>query len=103
LLVASKPKLLIIHDFLKDFSVVERGKIIDFLMKEDNPWTLILISNDITFLSRCPRIVLMKNRTIAKIASYQEMLQDDDFRELISQQNVVLDVLRNIKPRRTER
>lgn len=101
--IAAKPKLLIINDFLKDFSVVERGKIINFLMDENNPWTLILISNDITFLSRCPRIVLMKNRTIAKIASYEEMLQDEDFRELISQQNVVLDVLRNIKPRRTER
>jgi ABC-type bacteriocin/lantibiotic exporter with double-glycine peptidase domain len=101
--VAAKPKLLIINDFLKDFSIAERTKIINFLMDEANEWTLILVSNDITFLSRCPRIVLMKNRTIAKIASYEEMLQDDDFRELISQQNVVLDVLRNIKPRRTER
>jgi len=101
--VAAKPKLLIINDFLKDFSIAERTKIINFLMDEANEWTLILVSNDITFLSRCPRIVLMKNRTIAKIASYEEMLQDDDFRELISQQNVVLDILRNIKPRRTER
>lgn len=101
--IASKPKLLIINDFLKDFSIVERGKIINFLMDEANPWTLILVSNDITFLSRCPRIVLMKNRTIAQIGSYEEMLQNEDFRELISQQNVVLDVLRNIKPRRTDR
>ncbi|GAB4131108.1 MAG: hypothetical protein OHK0045_21280 [Raineya sp.] len=101
--IAAKPKLLIINDFLKDFPIALRGKIIDFLMNENNPWTLILVSNDITLLSRCSRIALMKDRTIVEISNYEAMLQNEDFRELISQQNVVLDVLRNIKPRRTER
>jgi ABC-type bacteriocin/lantibiotic exporter with double-glycine peptidase domain len=101
--IASKPKMLIINDFLKDFSINEKNKIINFLMNDENEWTLILISNDITILANCPRIVLMQNRTIAKIGDYNEMLTNEDFRELISQQNVVLDILRNVAPKRTER
>jgi ABC-type bacteriocin/lantibiotic exporter with double-glycine peptidase domain len=101
--VAARPKLLIINDFLKDFSVVERNRIIEFLMNEENPWTLIMVSNDISILARIPKIIFLKNRTVHRIGDYQELLQDDAFRELISQQNIALDILRNVKPRRTER
>lgn len=101
--IAAKPKLLIINDFLKDFSAAERNKIIDFLMSSENPWTLILVSNDISILARVPKIIFLKDRTIHQIGDYQELLQNEHFRELIAQQNIVLDILRSIKPRRTER
>jgi len=100
---ASRPKLLIINDFLKDFSVTEKNKIIQFLLNPENEWTLILVSNDITILANCPRVAFMKERTVAQIGDYNELLTNEDFRELISQQNVVLDILRNVAPKRTER
>lgn len=101
--IASKPKILIINDFLKDFSISEKNKIISFLLNPENKWTLIAISNDISFLANFPKIILMKQKMIAQIANYDEMLANEDFREIISQQNVVLDLLRNVTPRRTER
>jgi ABC-type bacteriocin/lantibiotic exporter with double-glycine peptidase domain len=101
--IAAKPKLLIINDFLKDFSVKEKQQIMSFLLDSSNNWTLILVSNDITFLANSPKIVLMKDRSILQIGTYEELISNDEFREIISQQNAVLDILRNVAPKRTER
>jgi ABC-type bacteriocin/lantibiotic exporter with double-glycine peptidase domain len=101
--IAAKPKLLIINDFLKDFSVKEKQQIMSFLLDSNNNWTLILVSNDITFLANSPKIVLMKDRSILQTGTYEELISNDEFREIISQQNAVLDILRNVAPKRTER
>jgi ABC-type bacteriocin/lantibiotic exporter with double-glycine peptidase domain len=93
--IAEKPKLLILNDFLHFLEKEERLKILQFLLDRNNPWTLICVSNDPTMLINCDKIVVMKKGEIVAKGSYNELLPNKDFQEIIiSPEEVKLDIFK---------
>lgn len=81
--IISKPKLLIINDFFDDFERKEKIQLFDFLREPQHPWTLIVVSNDPLVLATCQRIILFKGGKIETEGSYQTLLTNSLFLDVI--------------------
>ena len=83
--VASKPKLLIVNDFSEHIQKSEKLKILSFLQEKSNGWTLMILSvnDDPVLLSSCDKILLMSEGKIAAQGSYEQLLSDPIFQNLV--------------------
>ncbi len=77
--IACKSRLLLITDHLTRLDPTECGQIMNFLVKPENPWTLIVISNQSDIASKCDRVVLMKDGSIIGDAPYNTISKKDMF------------------------
>ncbi|WP_181309035.1 peptidase domain-containing ABC transporter [Rufibacter sp. XAAS-G3-1] len=64
--IARKPKLLLLDKFLPAVDKVQRERIARFLLGEDLPWTVIIISNEIDIMRLCHRVALVKNGQVVR-------------------------------------
>ncbi len=58
--IIRKPKLLILKDPLDHFNEVEATRIMDFLTLPENPWALVVVSQNTKWEQRCKRVITMK-------------------------------------------
>lgn len=71
--IADKPKLLLIKDAFQSIRVVEKNKIIDFLLRKDQPWTLVIVSSDEYLAKKVDKIALLKKGRIVQSGDYEHM------------------------------
>jgi ABC-type bacteriocin/lantibiotic exporter with double-glycine peptidase domain len=81
--IASRPKLLIFNDDMQDMQRAERLQLISFLIQKDNPWTLLTITNDTSFLSQCDNVVLMDESRIVEQGTYAELAEHPVLKQVI--------------------
>ncbi len=62
--LVKKPKLLVLRDPLDQFDHDEVERIIDFLTDPIHPWSLVIVSNDKNWISKCGRVVTIENGRI---------------------------------------
>jgi ABC-type bacteriocin/lantibiotic exporter with double-glycine peptidase domain len=83
--IITKPKLLIIRDFFHHFTKKEKMQLLSFLQDHTMPWTMLVVSNDPLVMASCDRIAIFNQGKVASQGSYQELLADHDFQELLSE------------------
>ena len=71
--IADKPKLLLLEYAFEHLDLVERKKIVDFLMDKSNNWTIVAVSNDDYIAQKADKIGIMENGTIAHFGTYKEL------------------------------
>ncbi|MEZ4987215.1 MAG: hypothetical protein R2795_19600 [Saprospiraceae bacterium] len=71
--IVSRPKFLALEEFLHQLQPNERERMCDMLAARTQPWTLVAVSNDPIFASRCERIILMKDGQIVADGTYNEI------------------------------
>jgi ABC-type bacteriocin/lantibiotic exporter with double-glycine peptidase domain len=57
--IVKKPKVLIFKDPLHQLDEIEALRIMNFLLDNNNPWTLIVVSQDPKWIKRCKRILTL--------------------------------------------
>ncbi len=62
--IVRKPKLLILKDPLDQLNESEALKIMDFLTDKNNPWALVVVSQDPNWISRCERKIVIEEGKI---------------------------------------
>ncbi len=62
--IVRRPGLLILKDPLDQFNTDEARKIMEFLTDRKNPWALVVVSNNPGWVSRCTRVITMKDGRI---------------------------------------
>tara|TARA_R110002051_G_scaffold234092_1_gene295708 strand:- start:79142 stop:80809 length:1668 start_codon:yes stop_codon:yes gene_type:complete len=58
--IVRKPKLLILKEPLDQLDEMDALKIMDFLIDKTNPWSIIIVSHDPKWLTRCDRILTLE-------------------------------------------
>ena len=81
--LAKRPNLLILNDFFNDFNKSDRNNLIQAVIDEGD-WTAIIVSNDPSVMVACDRVVLMKEGKIEATGNFNEIVEQDLFRELVS-------------------
>jgi ABC-type bacteriocin/lantibiotic exporter with double-glycine peptidase domain len=71
--IADKPKLLLIKDAFQSIRTEEKKQIVDFLLKKDQPWTLVVVSSDNYVAERVDRIVLLEQGQVVAEGNYKQM------------------------------
>jgi ABC-type bacteriocin/lantibiotic exporter with double-glycine peptidase domain len=62
--ILKQPKVLILEDALDQFNKEETNTIIDFLTDKSNPWTLIVVSSNERWKSKCTEEITLENGQI---------------------------------------
>ncbi|MDC6404518.1 MULTISPECIES: peptidase domain-containing ABC transporter [Maribacter] len=55
--LVKRPKLLVLRDPLDQFDAEEADRIMDYLTHPDRPWSLMVVSDDPKWVTRCGRII----------------------------------------------
>ncbi|WP_109831645.1 peptidase domain-containing ABC transporter [Reichenbachiella versicolor] len=82
--LSKRPELLILNDFFNDFLRSERRELMNMLADPDNPWTLVVVSNDRLIMDKCDRVIIMEKGTIKTEGTYQELLEQGELDALIN-------------------
>ncbi len=80
--IAGKPGLMLIDEFFYNAEKKERNSLIDMLFASNNPWGIIIISNDQEIMKKCDRLVLMDSGRIVSTGSYKELINTDIFNRI---------------------
>ncbi len=80
--VASKPKLLVLEEFLHNLERKDREQITGFLCDKTHDWTVIAASNDPVFAKQCDRIVVMEEGVVIETGTYDEIAKKPYFENL---------------------
>ena len=59
--IVRKPKMLILKDPLDQFDPEEAHRIMDFLTDKSNGWSLVVVSQNPEWTSRCSRIITLED------------------------------------------
>ena len=81
--LAKSPSLLILNDVFGDFQKYDRLKLIEMLIKPDNKWTLVVVSNDPLIMSAADRVVYMEKG---------EIIADEPFDKILKNETVVKNI-----------
>ena len=68
--IVTKPKILMINDYLYSLTPRERHKLTQALTGEDTPWSLVILSNDPAVMQQCDRLLVMDAGKIAATGTY---------------------------------
>ena len=58
-----------------NFSKADRLGLINMLTSKENPWTLIVVSNDPLIMSACDRVYYLSEGNIAAQGSFESVIQ----------------------------
>lgn len=72
-----KPKLLILESFENYLQPNEYKQVMDDLMNEKNDWTIIAVSNDPYIAQKSDRVYVLKDGSIFKQGSFNEIKEDE--------------------------
>lgn len=75
--LVKRPNALILNDFFNNFPKSERLKLIQMLTDKNNPWTLIVVSNDPLIMAACDRVVYLQDGEILIEGAFEEVLLND--------------------------
>ncbi|MBK7871060.1 MAG: ATP-binding cassette domain-containing protein [Saprospiraceae bacterium] len=80
--VVSKPQLLAMESFLNNLEQIDRSAITEFLTAADKPWTLIAVTDDPMFASKCQRILIMEEGKIIESGTFDQIQKSAHFKKV---------------------
>ncbi|KUG07369.1 peptidase domain-containing ABC transporter [Solirubrum puertoriconensis] len=83
--VVRRPRLLLLDHFLPNVEPAERLRVMQRLVAPDQPWTLLVASNDPRLLALCPRTALLRDGRIVTDGPYAEVSREPELRSLLAQ------------------
>lgn len=77
--IISQPRLLAVEGFFYGMEKSDREMICDYLTHKDRPWTMIAVTDDPYFASRCDRVIIMKDGRIIEQGAFEAILGSEHF------------------------
>lgn len=81
--ILASPLLLTVEGFFTGLEKPERELVINTLTAPHRRWTMLAISDDPLLAQRCDRIILMQEGKIITSGTYEELHQQEDFRQVM--------------------
>jgi ABC-type multidrug transport system fused ATPase/permease subunit len=70
--LAKRPKILLLEDFMDVFDQEQRDKILQILTEKNKNMTVLAVSNDLGFASRCDKVLVMENGKVCYFDAFNE-------------------------------
>lgn len=74
--IAEKPRLLLLEEFLETFDFKHRKQIVDYIIGLGEATTVMAISNDPDFASKCDRVIVMDKGTIIFDGKFEDIRKE---------------------------
>ncbi|GAB3225290.1 ATP-binding cassette domain-containing protein [Hymenobacter seoulensis] len=82
--LVQRPRLLLLDNFLPGVEPAERLRILGRLLASDQPWTVVLASNDQRVLALCPRLIVLRKGRIVADGPYETVSRQAELQELLA-------------------
>lgn len=82
--IAKKPNLIVLNDYFSSLSKKDKARLIDMLASDDNPWSLIAVSNDPLIMEACDKVVVLDKGKIIAEGAYKDLLEKNVLTEFIA-------------------
>ncbi|MCO6489949.1 MAG: ATP-binding cassette domain-containing protein [Phaeodactylibacter sp.] len=80
--IISQPRLLAVEGFFYGMEQTDREMICNYLASADKPWTMIAVTDDPFFASRCDRIILLRDGNILEEGPFEKISKSDHFERI---------------------
>lgn len=80
--IVRDPILMAMEDNFYNFERLEKQRILNYLTASENPWTLLMVSNDQQVLDSCERVIIMKNGLIIADTVPAQVKQEPWYNEI---------------------
>jgi ABC-type bacteriocin/lantibiotic exporter with double-glycine peptidase domain len=80
--LVSRPRLLLLDNFLPGVEPAERLRILARVLAPENPWTVLLATNDVRVLALCPRLVVLRSGHLVADGPFEQIAQKPELQEL---------------------
>jgi ABC-type bacteriocin/lantibiotic exporter with double-glycine peptidase domain len=77
--VIDRPRLLLVEDFLTNLESKDRDFIAHYLTRQDQPWTLLAVSNDPVLAAQCDRLIFMDDGQIVADGDWKSLQKNPLF------------------------
>jgi ABC-type bacteriocin/lantibiotic exporter with double-glycine peptidase domain len=71
--IVSKPQLLAIEELMANLEHADRLRIVEVLTDRQQPWTLVVVTDDPLLAARCDRVLIMKEGKIVQEGTFAEI------------------------------
>ncbi|MBS1507897.1 MAG: ATP-binding cassette domain-containing protein [Bacteroidetes bacterium] len=75
--LAERPTLLVLKDLFYGLQKKDKLGMISTVIQENNPWTLVAVSNDPMIMSACDRVILLQEGRIVANGPFEQLLQSN--------------------------
>lgn len=70
--IAEKPSLLVFDNIFEELNEDDKKQVIDFLLSQENNWTIVASTNNETFIQKADKVVYLEDGKILKIIENQK-------------------------------
>lgn len=77
--IIAQPRLLAVEGFFYGMEKTDREVICSYLTGKDKLWTMLAVSDDPFFASRCDRVIILKEGEIIESGPFQEIVKSEHF------------------------
>jgi len=70
--LAKRPKILLLEDFMDVFDQEQKDKVLQILTEKNKNMTVLAVSNDLGFASRCDKVLVMENGKVCYFDAFNE-------------------------------
>lgn len=91
--MVARPALITIEANFAGLDAKERASFIDVLTSENEPWTLLAVTDDPHLAKRCDKVIIMKEGEIVCSGSYEEVKTSIHFDKVFPLANIGLDLI----------
>jgi ABC-type multidrug transport system fused ATPase/permease subunit len=74
--VAGRPRLVVVDDYYQNVEPDCRQHLVECLTDRDEPWTLLLVSHDASYLAACDRVLVLDGGVITREGRFEELVND---------------------------
>lgn len=71
--IVDRPKLLLLEYSFEHLDTLDKQRIIDFLLSDENGWTIVASSSDEYLAKRCTKIIVLEEGQIKTIGAYNDV------------------------------
>lgn len=73
--LAKNPEMIILNDYFSFMNKNDKVKLIEYLVRSENRWTLIIVSNDPLVMASCNRVLVLANGRVEADGKFDELMQ----------------------------
>ena len=84
---AKKPRMLILNDYFRVFTMSEKARLIELLSSRESSMTFLAFSNDAEVLKACQRVLILKEGQVWAEGAFQELKGKGLLKEIIDAEN----------------
>lgn len=82
--IVHQPKLLVIEDLFSILPHQDKQTIINCITNRENPWTLLVVSNDEEIAAKCDRTILLDRGKILEEGNFDQLKNSQHFKKLFN-------------------